>query len=52
MHVADSSEVVVKGNAFAPNRTEDIKLDGDRNQVRRNRCAELVPASSFTATET
>jgi parallel beta-helix repeat protein len=43
MHVADSSEVVIRGNVFSRNRTEDIKLEGDRNQVRGNRCARGGP---------
>jgi parallel beta-helix repeat protein len=43
MHVADSSEILIKGNVFARNRTEDIKLEGDRNQVRGNRCARGGP---------
>jgi parallel beta-helix repeat protein len=39
MHVADSSEVLIKGNVVSRNRTEGIKLEGSRNQVRGNRCA-------------
>jgi parallel beta-helix repeat protein len=43
MHVADSSAVLIRGNVFARNRTEDIKLEGDRNQVSGNRCARGGP---------
>jgi parallel beta-helix repeat protein len=39
MHVADSSEILIKGNLVSRNRTEGIKLEGSRNQVRGNRCA-------------
>jgi large repetitive protein len=39
MHVADSSEILIKGNVVSRNRTEGIKLEGSRNQVRGNRCA-------------
>jgi parallel beta-helix repeat protein len=43
MHVADSSAVLIRGNVFSRNRTEDIKLESDRNQVRGNRCARGGP---------
>jgi large repetitive protein len=43
MHVADSSAVLIRGNVFSRNRTEDIKLEGDRNRVRGNRCARGGP---------
>jgi parallel beta-helix repeat protein len=44
VHVADSSAVLIKGNVFSRNRTDsDIKLEGDRNQVRGNRCARGGP---------
>jgi len=43
VHVADSSAVLIRGNVFSRNRTEDIKLEGDRNQVRGNRCARGGP---------
>jgi parallel beta-helix repeat protein len=43
MHVADSSEVLIRGNVFSRNRTEDIKLEGDRNRVQGNRCARGGP---------
>ena len=43
MHVADSSEIVIKGNVFSRNRTEDVKLEGDRNRVQGNRCARVGP---------
>jgi len=39
LHVADSSAVLIEGNVFSRTRTEDIKLEGDRNQLRGNRCA-------------
>ena len=39
MHVADSSEIVIKRNVISGSRTEGIKLEGSRNQVRGNRCA-------------
>ena len=43
MHVADSSKLLIRGNVFSRNRTEDIKLEGDRNEVRGNRCARVGP---------
>jgi parallel beta-helix repeat protein len=39
MHVSDSRGVLIKGNVVTRNRTEGIKLEGSRNQVRDNGCA-------------
>ena len=38
LHVVDSTYNVVKGNLFADNPAIGVLIEGDRNQVRRNRC--------------
>lgn len=38
MHVEDSSDVLIRGNAFARTPGPAILMEGDGNQIRRNRC--------------
>jgi parallel beta-helix repeat protein len=38
IHVEDSTDNVIRGNLFARNAGFGIFMEGDRNQVRRNRC--------------